>query len=147
MTNNPFASFNLDIPNKYRGSVLSFSQTGGNKSTPEFAPFKRQVDFWYVAFLLGVANGLEPKPESDTYNATSGNIFGSDPYRIAHMQLAYLGRTKDIDSLANHRKVFDYCLAIANAAMPQLISILSEPDERPLWALLDELESYLNFDS
>ena len=140
MSANPFAGFNLEIPNKYRESVLNFSQTGGNKKSPEFAPFKRQVDFWYTAFLLGIAKGLDPEPDSDTYNATQGTIFSSEPYRIHHMQLAYLGRIGSIDSLADSRKVFDFCLGIANAAIPHLVSVLSEPDDRPLWSLFDELE-------
>lgn len=140
ISTNPFAAFNLDIPNKHRDSVVRYSQTSGQSSSEEIAPFKRQVDFWYTAFLISMAKDLDPEEEKDTYNATPGIIFNTDPYRIHHMQLAYLGRTKDIESLADSRKVFDFCLGIANAGMPHLISILSEPDERPLWSLFDELE-------
>ncbi|KUJ82960.1 hypothetical protein AWR36_010480 [Microbulbifer flavimaris] len=143
MSSNPFASFNLEIPKKYRDSVLSFSQTSGTKASAEYAPFKRQVDFWYLAFLIGIAKELDPEDEADTYNAISGTIFGSDPHRIAHMQIAYLGRTGSVEGLAEHRKVFDFCLGVANAAMPVLLAILSEPDERPLWSLLDELENLM----
>lgn len=137
---NPFATFNLDIPNKYRDHVVKFSQTSGQSPSEEIVPFKRQVDFWYVAFLIGMAKGLDPEEEKDTYNATPGTIFNTDPYRIHHMQLAYLGRTKDIESLADSRKVFDFCLGVANAGMTPLVTILSEPEERPLWSLFDELE-------
>ncbi|RLA53324.1 MAG: hypothetical protein DRR42_05175 [Gammaproteobacteria bacterium] len=140
MNANPFASFNVEIPKKYRDSVISYSRTGGNKNTPEYAPFKRQVDFWYLAFLVGISKGLDPEPDSDTYNATPATIFSSDPYRINHMLLAYLGVTQDVESLANHRAVFDYCLGVANAGMPYLIQIMADPDERPLWSLFDELE-------
>lgn len=143
MNANPFASFNLDIPNQYREAVVNYSRTGGGKNTPEFAPFKRQVDFWYLAFLIGVAKELEPEVESDTYNATPGTIFSSDQYRINHMLLAFLGKNPDLEALADYRKVFDYCLGVANAGMPYLIQILADPDERPLWSMFDELESLL----
>lgn len=144
MTANPFASFNLEIPNRYREAVTNYSRTGGNKNTAEYAPFRRQVDFWYLALLIGVAKKLSPEPERDTYNATPGTIFGSDPYRIKHMQLLYLGVTKDLEKLSDSRKVFDYCLGIANAGMPHLIQILSDPDERPIWSIYDELESMVS---
>ncbi|MEP6389220.1 MAG: hypothetical protein ABJ056_04770 [Halioglobus sp.] len=140
MNANPFASFNVEIPKKYRDSVISYSRTGGNKNTPEYAPFKRQVDFWYLSFLLGISKGLDPEPDSDTYNATPATIFSGDSYRINHMLLAYLGVTQDVASLSNHRAVFDYCLGVANAGMPYLIQIMADPDERPLWSLFDELE-------
>lgn len=141
MEANPFATFNLDIPHKYRDQVTSFSRTGGNKSTPEFAPFKRQVDFWYAAFLIGVAKNLEPERESDTYNATPGTIFSSDSFRINHMLLVYLGKTQDLEKLSDSRLAFDYCLGVANAGMPHLIQILSEEGERPIWSVLDEFEN------
>lgn len=137
---NPFATFNLEIPNMYRDSVLKFTQTSGQARSEEIAPFRRQVDFWYISFLIGMVRDLDPEEEKNTYNATAGTIFNTDPYRIHHMQLAYLGRTKNLKFLADSRKVFDFCLGIANAGMPHLISLLSELDERPLWSLFDELE-------
>ena len=144
MNANPFAAYTLDIPKKYRDAVTSYSRTGGNQNTPEYAPFKRQVDFWYMSFLIGIAKDLEPEPESDTYNATPGTIFSSDPYRINHMLLSYLGKTKDLEKLSDTRKVFDYCLGVANAGMPYLIQILSDQDERPIWSIFDELEGMIN---
>ena len=140
MIANPFASYNVEIPNKYREAVISYSRTGGNKSTPEYAPFRRQVDFWYIAFLIGVSKGLDPEPDTETYNATPATIFSGDHYRINHLLLAYLGKTENLDSLSDYKAVFDYCLGIANAGMPYLIQIMDDPDERPLWSLFDELE-------
>ncbi len=139
MNANPFATFNLDIPNKYSSFVKSYSRTGGNKNTPEYAPFKRQVDFWYAAFLVGVSQDLEPEVERDTYNATPGTIFSSDPFRINHMLLAYLGKVQDLEKLSDYRCAFDYCLGVANAGMPHLIQILSE-EGQPMWSLFDEFE-------
>ena len=144
MNANPFASYNVEIPNKYRESVISFSRTGGNKSTAEYAPFKRQVDFWYLAFLIGISKGLDPESDADTYNATPATILSSDPYRINHMLLAYLGATENTESVSNYRAVFDYCLGVANAGMPYLIQIMSAPDEPPLWSLFDELEKLIS---
>ena len=143
MNDNPFALYNVEIPNKYRDSVISFCRTGGNKSSTEFAPFKRQVDFWYLSFLIGLSKGLNPESETDTYNATPATILSTNPYRISHMLLSYLGTTGNIETLSNYRAVFDYCSGIANAGMPYLIQIIADPDERPLWSLFDALEKLL----
>lgn len=141
MTNNPFSAYNIEIPNKYRESALKYCRTGGQQGTPEFAPFERQVDFWFMAFLIAVHKRLEPIKESDAYNATNAAILGTDAGRIGLMQLAVLGLTKDFDRLGEPKWVFDYCIGLANAGIPYLIQILADPDDRPLWALLTELES------
>ena len=140
MNLNPFATFNLDIPNKYRDQAINYSRTGGNTNTAEYAPFRRQVDFWYTAFLIGVAKNLKPEPEKDTYNATPGTIFSGDSFRTNHMLLFYLGVTQDLEKLSDTRRAFDYCLGVANAGMPYLIQILSDKEERPIWSIFDELE-------
>lgn len=137
MISNPFASFNIEIPNKYREAALKYS----DKSTsPEFAPFERQVDFWFVAFLLAVNKKLQPEKESDTYNITPASIFGTDSKRIGLIQICVLGLTENFKLIGKHRAIFDYASQLAYAGMPHLIQILSDPDDRPLWALLNEFE-------
>lgn len=140
MSINPFASYNVEIPVKYRESVLKYCRTGGNKNTPEFSPFERQVDIWFMALLIAANKKLDPVKESDTYNATNGAIFSTDPERVGFMQLCVLGSAKKFEVLSDQRAVFDYCLGLSNAGMPYLFQILDDPDDRPLWLLLAELE-------
>lgn len=137
MITNPFASYNVEIPNKYRESALKFSDRSSSK---EIAPFERQVDFWFAAFLVAVNKKLSPKKEPDTYNITPGSIFGSDPKRIGLIQICVLGITQDFELLGKHKAVFDYASQLAYAGMPHLIQLLDDPDDRPLWALLSEFE-------
>jgi len=138
MSANPFASFEIHIPKKYQESVKKYCRTG-SKETPESAPFERQVDFWFMAFLIAVNKQLDPEKEQDTYNATAAHIL--DQKRISFMQLVVLGITEKFEILADHRAVFNYCLELANAGIPYLIQVLSDPDDRPLWAILSEIES------
>jgi len=143
MSNNPFAAFQIEIPKKYQDSVKKFCKTGDggkDKWNPEFTPFHRQVDFWYMAFLIAVNKELEPVKEADTYNATLGHILSSDSKRVDFMRLVVLGITEDFNILANDKEIFNYCLGLANAGIPHLIQILDDPDDRPLWAILGELE-------
>jgi hypothetical protein len=139
MSANPFAAFEIHLPKKYQESVKKYCRTG-NKETPESAPFERQVDFWFMAFLIAVNKQLAPIKEQDTYTAVTGVIFSTDAKRVSFMQLTVLGMTEKFEILADHRAVFNYCSELANAGMPHLIQILSDPDDRPLWSILGEVE-------
>lgn len=143
MAENPFASYNVEIPKKYAEDVKKYCQSAGGKVSYEFAPFKRQVDFWYFSFVVAVNKDLEPVTESDTSNITPASILSSDPERISHIQLAYLGSGNSLPDLANHRGVFDYALAMANAGIPYVLQLLKDPDDKPLWSLLDDTETKL----
>jgi hypothetical protein len=146
MSSNPFASFSVEIPKKYQDVIKKFCKTGEGsqeKWNPEFIPFERQIDFWFMAFLIAVKKELEPEKLADTYTAVTGEILSRDPKRIAFMQLTVLGITKNFDILANDREIFNYCLGLANAGIPHLIQILDNPEEgRPLWLILEELETF-----
>lgn len=140
MSDNPFAAYNIEVPKKYSEDIKKYCKTGGAQVTYEFAPFNRQVDLWYFSFIYAVKKGLEPAIEKDASNITPASILSGDPYRITHIQLAYLAITNSIEELANHRKNFDYALSMANAGFPNVIQMLKDPDDRPLWTVLDEIE-------
>lgn len=139
MSDNPFASYSCTIPSQYSEKVKTYSQSSGGQVTEMFAPFKRQIDFWYLSFLYAVKNSLDPVTETQSVNITQASIFSSDPYRISHIQLAHFGTFQDIDSLAEHKVVFDWAQQMANAGMPFILQILQDVDE-PLMNLLDFLE-------
>jgi len=140
MEQNPFASFNVEIPKQYAESIKKYCKTGSIQDSYEYAPFDRQIDFWYFAFLYAMKKGLEPKSENDTSNITPGSILSTDAYRISHIQLAYIGYHKNVNEIANHRKVFNFALNMANAGIPYVLTILKNEDERPLWNCLSEIE-------
>lgn len=140
MSNNPFASFEINIPTKYQDSVKKYCRTGNTGAKAIEAPFDRQIDFWFMAFLIAVNKGLTPVKEKDTYTATTGITFSSDIKRVSFMQLTVLGITENFEMLSDHRAVFNYCLELVNAGIPELIQILSDPDDKPLWSILGELE-------
>ncbi len=148
MSSNPFASFNIEIPTKYREAVIKYCRTGGKdkENTPEFSPFERQVDMWFTAFLIAVNKELDPMKETDTYKATDATILSTDQKRVSYLQLAVLGLTNDFSIISKDREVFEYCLGLANAGFPYLIQALDDPDERPLWSVLDLMESLSNND-
>ena len=88
MEQNPFASFNIEIPKQYAEQLKNFCKTGTNHESYEYAPFERQVDIWYFSFLFSLKKGLAPTQEKDTSNITPASILSNDSYRINHIQLA-----------------------------------------------------------
>jgi len=143
MNENPFASFNIEIPRQYAESVKRYCKTGSNQESVESVPFERQVDFWYFSFLYALKKELHPKQEQDTSNITTGAILSGDSYRISHIQLAYVGYHKGILDLANHRKVFNFAQEMANSAFPYVINMLQGEDDKPIWNCLDEIEALI----
>ena len=144
MSDNPFASYTVEIPKKYAEEVKRFCQSAGRKVTYEYAPFRRQVDFWYFSLLFAINKKLDPSPESDTSNITPASILSNDPHRVTHIQLSFLAQSGDLAMLADHRRVFDYALGMANAGIPYVLQLLNDPDDKPLWSVLDDIEGKLS---
>ena len=137
---NIFAQYQIDIPIKYQDQIKSYVSTGGTGSSKANTPFLRQVDFWYMALVVAFNKGFEPVVEKETYNAVTAEILSRNDYRIHHMQLIALAHFQDPSVLAEPRKVLDYCLSLANAGIPYVISILQSPDNLPMWNIFDEIE-------
>ena len=136
MTDNPFATFNITTPRRYTEEIKKYCQTSGGQVTHKYAPFKRQVDFWYLAFLYAVRQGLQPVKETAT-------ILTQEPYRVSYIQLSHLGEFQDINLLAEHRVVFEWAISMANAGIPYLLQIVSDTEDTPLDNLLTEVEGIL----
>lgn len=151
MSENPFAAFSIDIPKKYQESIKKYCKTGEarEKWNPEFTPFERQVDFWFMAFLIAVNKELEPEKGIDTYAAVSGAILSQDSKRIDYMRLVILGRTENFNILADNKAIFDDCIRLANAGIPHLIQTLDDSEDgiKPLWLILEKLELLTKNDS
>lgn len=94
-----------------------------------------------MAFLIAVNKELDPEKGVDTYTPITGEILSRDVKRADFMRLVVLGRTEDFNILADNKAIFNYCIGLANAGIPHLIQILDDEDDRPLWAILYELES------
>lgn len=141
MSENPYIEFGIEIPKKYHNAIKNYSRTSGGSTAEKYevSLFERQVDFWYCAFILAVRENLTPVKGEDTYLMARGTVFSSSSFMITHIQAVFLSIHNDLEALADHRKVFNFALQMANAGIPRLIQILGDADGRPIWNLLDEL--------
>lgn len=138
---NNFANYQIAIPSIYQDKIKKYCTTGSGTDTDPFnSPFKRQVDFWFVAMCIAFREGYEKAPSKDTYNATVAGILSNDPYRIHLMYLIALSDTGDESVLSDTKRVFDICCEYANAGIPYLINILDDQDQKPIWNIYDYLE-------
>jgi hypothetical protein len=143
MSDNPFSTFNITTPRKFTEEIKKYCHTSGGKVSPKYSPFKRQVDFWFLAFCYAVKKDLEPIKEVDVVNMTQATILSQESYRVSFIQLSYLGNYQDVNLLAEHKVVFDWAIGMANAGIPYILQILSDSEDTPLNNMLDEIEALL----
>lgn len=137
---NRFANYQITIPTKYQDKVKKYCRTGGVSGDTFNAPFKRQVDLWFVALCISFKEGLIREKVKDTYNATTAAILSDDQYRVHLMYLIALADTKDEAIVTDSKAVFDICCEYANAGIPFLLELLDDPDQKPIWNAFDYLE-------
>lgn len=135
---NPFESYQIAIPSKYSDKVKQFCKQSSSQTSPKYTPFNRQVDFWYFAFLYATKEDLPPDHLTDTSNITAASIL--DDYHINHIQMTYLAKNLDIESLVDSRKIFNDAADMANAGIPHVIQLLSDDEDTPLDNLFFYLE-------
>ena len=102
---NPFDRSDLYVASAFHDAI-----TATVDRTDGYKPFKRQIDAWWLALGIGVQRGHRKElAPADRTKFMDGTIFGSDPWRITHLQLLglnwfgpeALSRPSDIITAAN----------------------------------------------
>lgn len=141
MMENIFSQYPLTMPASYQDRIKEYVSTGTSNQSRENAPFKRQIDFWYLALCLAFKKGLTGAKEKNTYNFITGEILSRDSFRISQIQMIALATTKDTEILGSPKEMLDIAINLANEGIPLLLSILDDTDSTPLQNIFDELES------
>lgn len=134
---NPFDRSDLYIASEYHSTIIaSVDRADGYK------PFKRQVDAWWLALGIGVQRHYrkELRP-AERVKFMDGTIFGSDPWRITHLQLLglnwfgpeALSRPSDIINAANE---------YANGGFDWIVETVSG-DPKPTLAVYNRLDDLI----
>lgn len=79
---NPFATTDLYVADEVHGVI-----TDNVHRNDARRPFRRQIDAWWLALLIGLQNGEHRPLTGKTVKFMDGTIFGSDPWRITHLEL------------------------------------------------------------
>jgi hypothetical protein len=132
---NPFVRYDLYIAADYHDAITaSVDRVDGYK------PFKRQVDAWWLALAIGVQRDYRRElSPSNRVKFMDGTIFGSDPWRITHLQLLglnwfgpeALSRPSDIVTAANAyaNGGFDWIVEVASGAPNRTLAIYNRIED------------------
>ncbi|MCY4645569.1 MAG: hypothetical protein OXE73_01600 [Gammaproteobacteria bacterium] len=125
----------LRLPRKSRDDIQRFVQQHQSGSTsPEMAPFRRQLDFWAFAVTSAIASGTPPLKEpsirwgykfADTRSVQMSNGLCEV---LAVIALPMLGL--DHDGVDDPRQIIEVGNRFAGAGSSELIRKLSDPDLR-----------------
>lgn len=131
---NPFDRSELYIATEYHGAITStVDRADENKA------FRRQVDAWWLALAIGVQRNHRISLPVDRTKFMDGTIFGSDPWRITHLQLLgllwfgadALDRPGDIIAVANEyaNAGFDWIVATTDGAGNRTLATYNRIEE------------------
>ena len=141
---NPFQAIDIIVPIEFHEAFSRYSQTGGNAIIDQ-SPFPRMIDLWFLSVCVAARLGLEPADigKYDTVKIIDGSIFGSDPWRVHTLMLIAIGKTGDVQIVAEPRKMMALASGLAVAGLPKVIEMLKEGDAEPIWNLSDAVDGIL----
>lgn len=128
MTSNPFAGFDINISEDFRGHLDTFVQRREGKSAkPTHQPFARNIDMWFVAICLAVKKGLKPLQNTGkTYKAAEGVVLSSDPWRPTALILLAVADEGDEAIIDRPGDMLRIANGYANAGLPELLTMLED---------------------
>ncbi len=144
---NPFQAIDIIVPIEFHEAFSRYSQTGGNAIIDQ-SPFPRMIDLWFLSVCVAARLDLEPADigkydTRDTRKIIDGSIFGSDPWRVHTLMLIAIGKTGDVQIVAEPRKMMALASGLAVAGLPKVIEMLKEGDAEPIWNLSDAVDALL----
>ena len=142
---NPFQGEHLTVPVSFRDD---FNKYCGSSSNLDQTPFYRMVDMWFLALCVSIKKNLSPVDlasysENEKYKIIDGSIFGSNPWRIQFLLLLGIAMSDDINIVNQPRKIMTLANSLAVAGLPEVIAMLKEGTDEPIWNLGDSIEALI----
>ncbi len=141
---NPFQAIDINVPVEFHEAFTRYCQRSSDAVIDQ-SPFPRMVDLWFLSVCVAARQGLEPADiaKFDTRKIIDGSIFGSDPWRVHTLMLIGIGKTDDVQIVAEPRKMMALANGLAVAGLPKVIEMLKEGDAEPIWNLSDAIDEIL----
>ena len=142
MTSNPFVNIQLRIPDMYRAEVQQYTATfrdeSGNPSPPDYAPFRRYVDLWWLAMCLGIQEESSVKA-AKWHNFVTGAVLNEDHWRIRQLQLIAIGATEDPYTALDPGEIIRIANEFAAGGLPILLDKITGPVV-PIWEVSELIQ-------
>ena len=141
---NPFAGIDLIAPIEHRGFYDRYCQTAGPTSNDQ-SPFPRMVDFWFAGMAIAVRKQLKAVEvsELETFKFIEGSIFDRDSWRVQAIMLVAIAIEDNVEVVGNPRRMIEITNGLAAVGIPEVVAMLRDGDQDPIWNLSDALDDIL----
>ena len=145
---NPFQGIDVNVPVEFHEEFERYCQRRADAVIDQ-SPFPRMVDLWFLSVCIAGRLGLEPGDitKFDTRKIIDGSIFGSDPWRVHTLMLIAIGKSGDVQIVAEPRKMMALANGLALAGLPKVIDMLKDGEAEPIWNLSDAVDDLLRKES
>ncbi len=141
---NPFAGIDLIAPIEQRDFYDQYCQTGGHRSVDQ-SPFPRRIDFWFAGLSIAAREQLTPTDlvKQKTFKFHEGSVFDSDSWRVQTVMLVAIAVDGSVEIVGEPHRMMNIANGLAAAGVPQVVEMLREGDQDPIWNLSDALDEIL----
>lgn len=141
---NPFAGIDLIAPIEQRDFYDQYCQTGGHGSVDR-SPFPRMIDFWFTGLSIAAREQLKPTDlvKQKTFKFHEGSVFDSDSWRVQTVMLVAIAVDGSVEIVGEPHRMMNIANGLAAAGVPQIVEMLREGDQDPIWNLSDSLDEIL----
>ena len=141
---NPFQAIDINVPVEFHEAFTRYSQRSSDAVIDQ-SPFPRMVDLWFLSVCVAARLGLDPvdMAKFKTRKIIDASIFGSDPWRVHTLMLIAIGKTGDMQIVAEPRKMMALANGLAVAGLPKVIDMLKDGAAEPIWNLSDAIDTLL----
>ena len=145
---NPFQGIDVYVPAEFHEALDRYCQTGSGRAVVDHSPFPRMVDLWFLAVCIACRLGLAAQEvgTGKRVKMIDGQIFASDPWRIATLMLIAIQSTGKVAIVAEPRKMMDVVGRLAVAGLPEVVEMLQDGPAEPIWNLSEALRRVLSGD-
>ena len=141
---NPFQAIDINVPIEFHEAFSRYCQRNANAVIDD-SPFPRMIDLWFLSVCVAARLGLKPADitKYETRKIIDGSIFSSDPWRVHTLMLIAIGKSGNVQIVSEPRKMMTLANGLAVAGLPEIIEMLKDGDEKPIWNLSDTIEGIL----
>ena len=144
---NPFAGMDLIAPISQRNTYDRYCQTGGRASVDQ-SPFPRMIDLWFTGLSIAARRKLQPIDLStfskqETFKFHEGSILDSDSGRVQMVMLIAIAVVVCVEIVGEPRRMIAIANGLAAAGVPQVVEMLGDGEQAPIWNLSDALDEIL----
>lgn len=141
---NPFAGIDLIAPVEQRDVYDRYCQTGG-RAVVDQSPFPRMVDFWFAGLAVAARKGLPVADlaKQDTFKFIEGSILDRDSWRVQALMLVAIAVEDNINVVGEPRKMMAIANGLAAAGIPEVVEMLKDGDQDPIWNISESLDQLL----